>query len=103
MSEFMQRQVLFGLWVQVDTEIGTEILDADVMLNTHRVKEGDVIPFEDIKDYCEGKTPESDVEIVRGYGARLSAPGYMDCTSWTFFEEKKDAEDHLDDMYGEEA
>ena len=42
------------------------------------------------------------VEIIQGYGARLSAPGYMDCTEWTVFPSKKQAQDYLNEEYPEE-
>ena len=34
-----------------------------------------------------------------GYGARLSAPGYMDSTSWTVFKTREDAEEFLREEY----
>ena len=39
------------------------------------------------------------VEIIEGYGARLSAPGYMDCTEWSVFDTAEAAAQSLIDMY----
>jgi len=39
--------------------------------------------------------------IVEGYGARLSAPGYMDCTEWGVFDTPEAAREHLIEMYCE--
>lgn len=35
------------------------------------------------------------VEKVKGYGARLSAPGYLDCTDWTVFKTEDEAWNYL--------
>jgi hypothetical protein len=35
-----------------------------------------------------------------GYGARLSAPGYMDCTDWVVFDTFEEADEYLAEMYG---
>lgn len=40
-----------------------------------------------------------DVELWRGYGARLSMPGYLDCTEWTVFDSRSDAAGYLLNMY----
>ena len=34
-----------------------------------------------------------------GYGARLSAPGYLDCTEWAVFETEDEAREYLEEMY----
>jgi hypothetical protein len=38
------------------------------------------------------------VEIVTGFGARLSAPGYLDCTDWAVFDTIAEAEAYLDEI-----
>ena len=43
-----------------------------------------------------------DVEVIVGYGARLSAPGYMDCTEWSVFDTVSEAEQYLVDTYGDD-
>ena len=40
------------------------------------------------------------VSTTKGFGARLSAPGYMDATDWTVFPTLDEAKSHLVDMYG---
>lgn len=48
--------------------------------------------------YQEGKILERNA----GYFARLSAPGYLDCTEWNGpFETELEAEEYLVEMYGE--
>lgn len=42
---------------------------------------------------CKGKT---------GWGARLSAPGYLDSTEWSLFESEQEAQEYLMEVYGDE-
>ena len=37
-----------------------------------------------------------------GHGARLSAPGYLDCTDWSVFGTPEEADEYLDEMYGDD-
>jgi hypothetical protein len=63
----------------VETNCGTEIVPEDVC--------GSIVDVEDegetgqLAQYCEGSRVES-VERKQGWYARLSAPGYSDCTGW---------------------
>jgi hypothetical protein len=107
MSNFIQRQIT-GLqnWWRVETTHGTEFVSvADTSLFardsasvTHPMSDEDRdAAIEKIHPYVEGK-PQF-WENIKGYGARLSAPGYLDCTEWTVFDTKEEAETFLDEMY----
>jgi len=107
---FMQKQVTHKqAWIEVETTYGTEWLDAvslslnvrDSQTETHPLtdKERESIVSQ-LSDYCEGTIQEW--KTVRGYGARLSAPGYMDCTEWSVFDTPEEAEKYLDEMYGDD-
>ena len=37
------------------------------------------------------------------YGARMSAPGYLDCTDWTLFDTEEEAMEYLEEMYGDDS
>ena len=39
------------------------------------------------------------VEEKTGYGARLSAPGYLDCTDWMVFDSIEEAQNYLHDTF----
>lgn len=41
----------------------------------------------------------NEVETVEGYGARMSAPGYLDCTEWAVFDSADEAEAYLREYY----
>lgn len=70
----------------VETECGTEVVPEDVCgaLDTSDA----LTPYETVgnlhklESYLEGSRVEG-VERKEGWYARLSAPGYMDCTPWT--------------------
>jgi hypothetical protein len=111
---FMQRQITDKVgWIEISTFNGTCFVPAmDVS--------------QDIIDYCNSDSADiceipqdirvevsafieciddsyhiDGVEYIEGHGARLSAPGYMDCTDWSVFDTVEEAEAYLDDMYGD--
>jgi hypothetical protein len=56
-----------------------------------------------LRDYVECRPGKIDtVELIEGFGARLSAPGYMDCTEWCVFETEEEATTYLVEMYGDD-
>ena len=110
MSDFMQRQIT-GLenWLRVETSQGSEFIRiADVCLfvrNSEQISQ----PLTDderaeyanqIQGYVED-TPQS-WENIKGYGARLSAPGYLDCTEWSVFETEEEVREYLEENYPED-
>jgi hypothetical protein len=107
MSNFMQRQIT-GLenWLRVETARGTDFVRiADTCLFvrnsqtlTHPMSDAE--RFETvvkIQQYTDGEPQEW--ENVKGYGARLSAPGYLDCTEWAVFDTAEEAEAYLGENY----
>lgn len=94
---FMQKQIEEGFYFEIETNIGTEIVPAGVIgryAATH---------IEAFANYLEGEPLDDDelVPVKHGWLARMSAPGYMDCTEWSAFATKQEAEDYLEDMYGD--
>jgi len=93
-SDFMQPVVQFGEWYELETEMGTEVVPGDLV--------GSVDPDDDVMelfgDYIEGDDIY-EVQLTKGYGARLSAPGYLDATEWTVFDTEQEAWDFLEEMY----
>ena len=82
---FMKPQVYQGEFWKVETSGGTYFFPTDI------------IGEDDLKDCVENEIIET--EVIVGYGARLSAPGYMDCTDWTVHETEEEAKEYLKDMY----
>lgn len=107
MSDFMRHVVEFGEWVQVDGDNGTETIPADVVGalpewdDTLSDSDNLARQFATVRDYVETSRAFS-IEKVSGWGARLSAPGFLDCTEWAVFETEREALDYLRDMYGDD-
>jgi hypothetical protein len=107
---FMQRQITGKQnWLRVETTQGTEFVSvADSSLfvrdsdtQTHPLTEDErAATIKKIQQYTEG-TPQS-WENIKGYGGRLSAPGYLDCTEWQIFETAEEALAYLAEEYPEE-
>jgi len=106
---FMERQITRNQsWIKVETTAGTEFVDAALVGNlrdsqtaTHPLSDkARELAIAALSDYCEGTIQEW--ETIRGHGARLSAPGYLDCTEWTVFDTVKECEEYLDENYPED-
>jgi hypothetical protein len=87
---FMERETLLTDWFEVDTTMGTCWVPTDVA-------------HEDaLDDFVEGEIHEV-TRRDQCWGARLSAPGYMDCTDWCGgFATEEEAEAYLVEMYGDD-
>jgi hypothetical protein len=113
MSQFMQPQIVFDEWLIVDGADGVETIPADLIGGVAWMKLGTVYDTDCLEEdsdmrrllgaleaYVEGFVDDvASVERVEGFGARLSAPGFMDCTQWTVHKTREEAEAYLRDMY----
>jgi hypothetical protein len=97
---FMEKQITGKeRWAIVETNCGKEAVPIE-QLNIalpYRVSGFVAACARILRDYLEG-SEIFDVIEREGYGARLSAPGYLDSTDWTVFDTAKEAEDYLDDL-----
>jgi hypothetical protein len=102
---FMEKEIYKGKAWLVETTDGTEVIPDDVVTMPDFVGESDEEQSEALKilqPYCEGGIIEVPDCAVGGYLARMSAPGYLDCTPWSLYETEHEAETELDRLYGEE-
>lgn len=84
-DDFMKPQITsFSQWLKSDTINGTDYFPMDGM------------NFDAAVDMYEVDADEC--EVVSGYGARLSANGYLDCTEWSVFDSPDEAAQYLLDM-----
>lgn len=100
----MQRQVTDKqTWILIDGTDGITFIPSDVDTRIARaLNAGDDSEAERLAlGYYDGSQIFS-VEFTEGYGARLSAPGYMDCTPWDVFDSQAEAEQYLRDEYPED-
>jgi hypothetical protein len=104
---FMEPQIEQGQWYEIDTDNGITFIPADIVNKADGLTIGQSADMADaswetveelIRPYCQAN-PQS-VKLIEGWGARLSAPGYLDCTDWTVFETEQEARDYLRDELG---
>lgn len=75
-SDFMQPQIQLDTWLEVEDEYeGTYFIPRDL-----------------------AETIQGTLRINK-WGARLSAPGYLDCTEWNIFDTWEEARDYLVETY----
>lgn len=91
---FMQPEIVFGSWIEVDGPCGTEWIDSDLVGQVEDYHGPAVVVEEPLATFCENRTV-TDIKTVRGWGARLSAPGYLDKTDWAIFQTRAEAEAYL--------
>ncbi len=111
---FMQKQIVSTNWLEIETSNGTVFLPEDMAPQTAidfcdsigELHEPDELPSTvkcDLLEWtdCNDANDIESVERITGFGCRLSAPGYMDCTEWSVFKTEKEAENYLSEMYDE--
>lgn len=106
---FMEPQVYAGKAYVVETNHGTEIVPHDLagglMANDGRRMEvgvtvdGDGVDSRPLHMYLEPGAKIHTVELKRGYLARMSAPGCLDCTPWELHDTAAEAEASLRENY----
>jgi len=104
---FMQPVIEFGKWYEIDTMNGTSFVPFDVIGEINQSFLGNPpssYARKRVADYvdCDVKDINT-IEIREGFGARLSASGYLDCTEWTVFDSEKEAKEYLVEMYDSEV
>jgi hypothetical protein len=109
----MQIETRLTTWVEVDAYSGTTFIPADVFSADEGKAIHDFIDgesdelTEEVRDaldaYVEGGGESvRSVSVRGGWGARLSAPGYLDCTEWSVFDTEEEARESVAEMYGED-
>lgn len=93
---FMEAQLTEKqMWYELDGPRGTEWIPGeivgDIILPHYEAGDARIpVPFE-LQDYTENRELYRPAERIMGYGVRLSAPGYLDCTEWEVFTNFKEA------------
>ena len=105
---FMQRQITNKReWYEIETTCGIVFVDVEDTgrypspMTADDIEAGcATLAVGKLQQFCEGEIESWDTRI--GFGARLSAPGYMDRTEWSVHDTEQEAEDYLEEMYPEE-
>ena len=102
---FMEKQVTDSQkWIEVDTAHGITFLPCDTF-GTFGLDTAEELTEEaktDLLQYLDVHKIDQiySAEVREGFGARLSAPGYMDCTEWAVFDTEAGAGAYLEEYYG---
>jgi len=101
---FMQPEIVFETFEIFETREGTMCVPAGT-LSSNEILElinVETDPLHCLTDLTQAK--EVDLyELKEGWFARLSAPGYMDCTDWCGpFKSEEEANKYLLDTYGDD-
>jgi hypothetical protein len=102
----MENEIVLGEWVIIDGDAGTECIpgklfeDGYVKLVQSELEDKYKIlsMTTEFEDYIDSYYIYS-IEVMVGYGARLSMPGFLDCTNWTFHDSETEAMLYLEEMY----
>lgn len=79
-------------WYMVDGQFGTEYIPYELVMDD----------LDSLTDYSvQVGHPGTTIQIVSGYGVRLSAPGYLDCTEWEVYDEPEDAMNRFQELKAE--
>ena len=95
---FMQKEITNETeWYEIDTGSGTYYVQVELVgkFDLDSDEETQLVKSK-LVDYCEGDILY--IEIITGYGARLSANGYLDATEWAVYDTIEDAEQALNDL-----
>ena len=94
---FMEPEVVFGSWYECETDWGVEYANEQdvgfIGLELGEVMDADCPEWRRAKralrPYLMGRPEE--VTLIKGFGARTSAPGYLDCSDWVVFPSEAEA------------
>jgi len=117
MKQFMKQQILEGKWVEVENPNGMFCIPGVLLANGGGVGipaywDGSLIDesqkqtfaalshFYNI--YIPGYGKIISFEIKTGFGARLSASGYLDSTDWCVFDTVEEALKYLEELQFDE-
>lgn len=94
---FMKREIIGPeKWLKGDAmDGGTQFVQASMFSKSQFAKE---LGYKRPDLFCGEIGDFERIEEVYGYGARLSAPGYLDCTDWVVFPSEEEANDYLLDL-----
>lgn len=110
---FMQPEIIHDLFLTIETRDGDTVIPADLvgsLVSGPASMDMDNVPryvrdlWESaLRPYLDSHAPIQSVTAKHAYGARLSAPGYMDCTEWALFDSEAEAREYLADTYGDDS
>ena len=98
---FMQPEVTYGRWYEIETLDGYYALPFELIGDAYIVSDRWVDAEDEpnlvdrINQYVGvPRDRVLAVQTIDGWGARLSASGYLDCTDWCVFQTEQEARDY---------
>lgn len=89
---FMEPEITFMTMLHIETTCGTELVPISTI--------ADGPDPVDLEAYLQGRILPGGHSQEEGYYARLSAPGYLDCTGWSGpYRTEAEARDALAEMH----
>lgn len=92
---FMTPQIERGDWWGIEGDNGTTFVPSDVVGAVPRDADGDATELAPFADYYDGGRVDGATFYANHWGARLSAPGYLDCTDWCIFQTHAQAREYI--------
>jgi hypothetical protein len=101
---FMQKQVTDRqTWIEIDGTDGITAVPADIAGDVLvAVKLGNNGRAEELALEFYSGSQVFEVTAREGFGARMSAPGFLDCTEWSVFHTEAEAQQYLSETYGDD-
>jgi len=94
----METETMFGEWIVIDGVYGVSVYPEDYF------SEGEALAdYLGTDRLAENIRKVHECETIIGWAARLSMPGYLDCTEWVGpFISEQAAADHIYETYRED-
>ena len=89
----MKTQIIHTRFLEIDGDQGTDYVPFDDIY--HAATKTCNPTKSDVKNYTENDEIY-EISILDGYGARLTMPGFMDCTPWAVFETELEAKQYIE-------
>jgi len=89
---FMQAEIVQDDWIEIEGSDGSRFIPADLC---GKLAETEDERAAQVRDYYDGREISSVTLHANKWGARLQAPGYMDCTDWSIYDSEREAKREL--------
>jgi len=95
-DKLLKPDIQHGEWWSVDSDV---LCGDDEQLHFP----SDLFTKEQVFDMFADHVTRDDIELEKKWGARMSAPGYLDSTTWALFDTEEEAKEHLMEYFADDA
>lgn len=97
-DKLLKPEIQFGEWWCIDPDASDLCPDDEEMFYP-----ADLFTKEQVFDMHSDFVTRDDIKLRKGWGARLSAPGYLDSTTWALLPSEEEAQKYLIDNYDDDG